>query len=84
MHPLDQTENIPHHTPMNHPCHIFRLRATPTQRNSETIPSKPPRLCISTDPSSARPPAPTQHRFSSDRPFFINFQAKDRYERDST
>ena len=38
IYPPDQTENIPHHTPINHRFHRFHVHPAPNQRNSETIP----------------------------------------------
>ena len=82
MHPL--TNPPPHITPMHHPFQLFRLHPAPTQRDSETI-----HIATTSDVHMNRlvfraPTLPTQHQFSSDLPFFINFRAKDRRERKST
>lgn len=84
LHPPDQTENIPHHTPTNHRFHLFHLHPAPPQRNSETIPIQTT-LAVNINRLVFRAPTlPTEHPFHSERPFFVNFQAKDRHERDST
>ena len=69
---------------MNHPFQLFRLHPAPTQRDSETI-----HIATTSDVHMNRlvfraPTLPTQHQYSSDLPFFINFRAKDRRERKST